>query len=177
MNEERHELETHETHEIETPPAEAPAASAEVIATAGAAVALADATAASAELQAAETIRQVETGAEEWRSQIASEISTVNDSLRTLREVELSDTNSRQAALAESMAALALEMAELRSRYESSTPPASEEEASPIVGAEGAATVGPIEAEAGAGLGASSSATESPTSPPQSGPLRRVRWI
>jgi hypothetical protein len=174
MSEERHEVTHEETHEVS--PAEAPAEPVETIAAAEAAVALAESTAASAELQAAETIRQVETGAEEWRTTTAARINELGTQWTQHAEL-IASLHSRAEENAAVQALLLERIASLEERSPSSTLPASEAEGgAPIVGASGEAAIGPIEAEAGAGL-ATSEAEERPSPPPQSGPLRRRRWI
>jgi hypothetical protein len=177
MSEERHEVTHEETHEVS--PAEAPAEPVETVVAAEAAVALAEATAASAELQAAETIRQVETGAEEWRTTTAARVNELGTQW-TQHDALIASLHSRVEENAALQTAMAIRLEELEaSRSPSSIPQASEPEAeggAPIVGASGEAAIGPIEAGAGAGL-ATSEVEERPSPPPQSGPLRRRRWI
>lgn len=159
-----------------------PEVAAVVAAEAG--VALAETTAAAAELDAAERMRRFEEDAETWRSEQRAEAEQLRNSLQTLREVDLSALNESQLALAVSMGELSDRMTtleahpSLQSTSETSQEASEEasEEGARIVGAEGTAGLGPVEANAGAGLEASSSA-ENPSNEGREGRRKTHRWI
>lgn len=160
-----------------------PEVAAVVAAEAG--VALAETTAAAAELDAAERMRRFEEDAELWRSEQRAEAEQLRNSLQTLREVDLNALNESQVALALSMGELSDRMTTLEAHPSlQSTPQASEEaseetgneEGSRIVGAEGTAGLGPVEASAGGGLEASLPQTDHPRED-REGRKKNHRWI
>lgn len=164
---------------VEQPEAPAePEAGAAVVA-AQAAVALAGATAAAAELDAAERLRRIEQESEEWRAGLSQELAGVSDSVKLLREVELSEMNAQRLALAESLSMMSERQARLEEAFQSLTPPQSEaveeaEEANPTLGTAAEIVAGPVEVSSGVSLD-----TQSENNPPSQSahPVRRRRWI
>ncbi len=163
-------------HEGEQPEAGA----AETVVAAETAVALAGATAAAAELDAAERMRRLEMEGQEWRAGLSQELAGVTDSVRLLREVELSEMNAQRLALAENFRLLSERQERVEAQFQSLTRPESETETvaqtetenSPTLGTAAEVEAGPV--SLGASLGAD---TENESPSPSAHPIRRRRWI